>query len=334
VRAFSCPTCALLVFVDNDRCLRCGTALGYDRAAADVVAVGDPAGRCANHGEIGCSWLPATPGELCPACALTRTRPPADDASAVAAWAEAERAKRMLVFQADELGLDLSGVTFDLKSGELEPVLIGHADGVVTIDVTEADDVTRVQVRERMGEAYRTMLGHFRHEIGHYLWMTMVDATPHLEAFRQRFGDERADYGEALQAHYAAEPPPGWQDTFVSAYATAHPWEDFAETVAHYLHIRDTLQTAAAFGIEVHGDHPVLEATPEQVVEVADDAAFEAVVDQWLPLTYALNAINRSMGLSALYPFVLAPAVVDKLAWVHDLVTGRHVDGRVDPTAR
>jgi hypothetical protein len=320
MRSFTCPSCGLLVFLHNDRCLRCDTALAYDPEAGDVVALDDPARRCANHVVIGCSWLAAAGADLCRSCALTRTRPPAGDPDAVQAWAEAEQAKRQLVFQADELGLDLSGVTFDLESGKHGSVITGHADGVVTIDVEEADDVTRVRMREQMGEAYRTVLGHFRHEIGHYLWMTLVDGSRHLEGFRQLFGDERADYGQALQAHYAAEPPPGWPDTHVSAYATAHPWEDFAETLAHYLHIRDTLQTAGAFGIAVHGDHPALDAEPEEADAAADEGGIQPLIDDWLPLTYALNAINRSMGAAPLYPFVLAPTVVRKLGWVHDLI--------------
>jgi hypothetical protein len=327
VRAFSCPTCGLLVFIDNDTCLRCSTPLGYDPTVGAVVAVPDPAVRCANHAVIGCSWL-AEPGQpLCRSCATTRTVQPADDAAAVAAWADAERAKRQLVFQAEELGLDLSAVTFDLESGRHGPVTTGHADGVITIDVEEADDVRRTEVKDEMGEPYRTVLGHFRHEIGHHLWQQLVDGTDRIAAFRALFGDERADYGEALERHYAtmaaSGPPPGWQDSYVSTYATAHPWEDVAETIAHYLHIRDTLQTAAAFGIRVDGDHPVLDADPEAADAMADDAGFDRLLADWLPLTYALNALNRSMGLDPLYPFVLAPAVVDKLGWVHDLLTGR-----------
>ena len=323
MRSFSCPSCGLLVFLDNDRCLRCGTPLAFDPSSGEVVAVHDDSRRCANHAVIGCSWLTSGGEDLCTSCAMTRTRPPAADLDAVAAWADAEQAKRQLVFQAAELGLDLSEVTFDLKSGDHEPVITGHADGVVTIDVDEAHDVKRVRMRERMGEAYRTMLGHFRHEIGHYLWMTMVDGTEHLEGFRALFGDERADYADALQAHYDSDPPAGWENAFVSAYATAHPWEDFAETLAHYLHIRDTLQTAAAFGIEIDGDHPALKADPSRADTRADEIGVQRLVDQWLPLTYALNALNRSMGAAPLYPFVLAPEVIGKLGWVHDLISGR-----------
>lgn len=296
--------------------------MAFDPAAMAVTAVAEQDRRCANHDLIGCNWLVKDGRDLCRSCRLTRTGPPLADPSAQQDWAAAESAKRRLVFQALELNLDLDGVTFDLISGDHEQVTTGHADGVITIDVRESDDVNRTRMRERMGEAYRTMLGHFRHEIGHYLWMTMVDGTDHLDSFRNTFGDDRADYGQALESHYNTPDPLGWENDFVSVYATAHPWEDFAETVAHYLHIRDTLQTAAAFGLAVHGAHPVLDAEPGNAAatnRVAPDMA--SIIEEWLPLTYALNAVNRAMGAKPLYPFVLAPAVIDKLSWVHRLFT-------------
>ncbi len=322
MRSFSCPTCSQLVFMDNDQCLRCGTPLAFDASTLTVVAApGD--GRCANHQMIGCSWLVEEGQELCRSCRLTRTHPPTSDAQAMEEWATAEVAKRQLVAQMIDLDLDVSGVTFDLISSAHEPVTTGHADGVITLDVRESDDVNRVKVRERMGEAYRTMLGHFRHEIGHFLWMTMVDGTEWIDSCRAVFGDERADYGEALQVHYDSPDPQGWEESYVSVYATAHPWEDFAETLAHYLHIRGTLQTAAAFGLAVDGSHPVLDATPEAAEQaVEDEQGIRPLIDEWLPLTYALNAVNRSMGAKPLYPFVLAPTVIDKLGWVHRLVLG------------
>lgn len=315
MRTFSCGRCGQLLFFDNDACMRCGSALAFRPSSGQIELLQTADRRCANHTAIGCSWLVEDGTPLCTACRLTRTRPPESSSQE---WAEAEAAKRLLVFQAVELGLDLSGVTFDLKSSDHEQVITGHADGVITIDVNESDDVTRTSVRERMGEAYRTMLGHFRHEIGHYLWTTLVEQAGRQDDCRQVFGDERADYGQALRAHYASDAPMGWENAYVSVYATAHPWEDFAETFAHYLHIRATLQTAAAFGISIDGAHPVLDADPESVDQ--PPARVGAIIDQWLPLTYALNAVNRSMGADPLYPFVLAPAVIAKLDWVHSLV--------------
>ncbi|HEY9413793.1 MAG TPA: putative zinc-binding metallopeptidase, partial [Pseudonocardia sp.] len=195
--------------------------------------------------------------------------------------------------------------------------------GIITIDLAETDDPTREQVRQDMGEAYRTMLGHLRHETGHYYWYLLVEQPDLLDSFRELFGDERADYQESINRHYSQGAPDGWEQDYVSAYATMHPWEDFAETFAHYLHIRDTLQTAAAYGVRI--DVPAgedLVADPDVEVE---HEPFDAILSDWLPLTYALNALNRSMGNGDLYPFVLSPGVIRKLTWVHHRVTPKEI---------
>ena len=216
------------------------------------------------------------------------------------------------------------GVAFDLLSRRYQPVVTGHADGVVTLDLSESDHAHREQVRRELGEPYRTLLGHLRHEIGHYYWPILVAGAPGaLDRARGLFGDERVPYQESLDAHYAEGPPPGWADRYVSAYATAHPWEDWAETFAHYLHIRDTLQTAAAFGVSVAMPHAwdrageVAIAPTPAGIEEGDDIG--AIVAAWLPLTYALNAVNRSMGRDDLYPFVIPTPVLDKLEFVANL---------------
>ena len=312
-------------------CLVCGTALGFAPDAGEIVAA---AGRapCANAVRAGCNWLLGPgegPGGLCLSCRLTRTRPHDEDlrpgAPAGAAFRAAEAAKRRLVFQLLELGLPApphdgeQGLAFDLLSSAVEPVVTGHADGVVTIDLAEGDAAHRERMRRDLGEPYRTMLGHLRHETGHYFWTVLVEPDPEARAsFRDLFGDERADYGEALRRHYDGGPPAEWVSRYVSAYAAAHPWEDWAETFAHYLHIRDTLQTAAAFGMLVTGPglDPGLMAAP--ALDAGD--RFEDILDDWLPLTYALNAVNRSMGRDDLYPFVLSPPVIEKLACVDELV--------------
>ncbi len=231
------------------------------------------------------------------------------------------------MFELGELGLpirprgaDGAGLAFDLLSSAAEPVTTGHADGVITLDLAESDDAHRAAMREQMGEPYRTVLGHLRHEIGHYYFPLLARDEPVLERARELFGDERADYAAALDRHYAGGPPPGWRESFVSAYATTHPSEDWAETFAHYLHIRDALQTAAAHGVRVDGpDAPAtaeLSASPDE----APGPDFDSLLSDWLPLTYALNAINRSMGRSDLYPFVLPRPAVEKLAFVDGLV--------------
>jgi hypothetical protein len=326
-----------MVFFENSVCLRCGAGLGVVAELGDVVTLAEPdaAGamalletppgtayhRCGNAAMAACNWLVDEAGALCRCCALTRTVP--DDALVSDAFADTEAAKRRLVFQLLDLGLLEVEVDptsepqpiFDLLSSQHDDVTIGHIDGLITIDVDEADDAARTKIREQLGESYRTMLGHFRHEIGHFYWPLLVEADPRrLSAFRTLFGDDRVSYADALDGHYGGGPSADWAEHFVSAYATMHPWEDWAETFAHYLHIRDTFQTAVEFGLTVEG------------AEVSDErppGSFAALLADWLPLTYALNALNRSIGRNDLYPFVIAPEVAAKLGFVHDLVTRR-----------
>jgi hypothetical protein len=331
VRAFTCNRCGQLVFFENSLCLRCATPLGFVPSALELVAMtretvaAGALRRCANATVAGCNWMleAGDSARLCRSCRLTRTRPGDSDAEGLAAFARAEAAKRRLLFGLFDLGLgvDEGGLAFDLLASRSAPVLTGHDNGVITIDLAESDDARREERRAELGEPYRTMLGHFRHEIGHYYWPLLIEGTGELERWRSLFGDERLDYEEALQRHYKAGPLPDWGDRHVSAYAAAHPWEDWAETFAHYLHIRDTLQTAAAFGLVVTGprppgDYSVLDAPGRDPSEKSIDA----VIRDWLPLTYALNAVNRSMGRDDLYPFTLASTVIDKLAFVHDRV--------------
>jgi hypothetical protein len=194
------------------------------------------------------------------------------------------------------------------------PVMTGHAGGVITINLAEADDAERERRRHQMGEPYRTLLGHFRHEIGHYYWDRLIAGTPHLREFRRLFGDERKDYADALRKHYAHGAPADWRERFISAYASVHPWEDFAETFAHYFHMLDTLETAHVFGLAVS---PRLPQGPGAVFDFHPrDADTEQLVEAWVALTFAVNAINRSMGLHDLYPFVLNAPAVAKLAFV------------------
>ncbi|HEY3725558.1 MAG TPA: putative zinc-binding metallopeptidase [Solirubrobacteraceae bacterium] len=329
MRSFACGHCGHLVFFENTVCLNCSTPLGFDPEALELIALeGEPAARlhrCANLELAACNWMTQLEGTLCRSCVLTRTRPNDADATGLAEFARAETAKRRAVMQLLELGLpgmQPGRLAFDLLSSEHEPVATGHADGVIAIDLAESDDVRREQRRAQLGEPYRTMLGHFRHELGHYLQPLLVVGDHAWAACRDLFGDEREDYQGALEHHYRSGPPPDWAQRHVSAYATMHPWEDWAETVAHYLHIRDTLETAAEFGVTVRGPRAVgfdrsLKAAPQPD---AGARSFSEVLGNWLPLTYALNAVNRSMGRDDLYPFTLAPAVIDKLAFVHDRV--------------
>jgi hypothetical protein len=331
VRAFVCDHCGLLLFFENSLCLRCGTPQGFVPSRLDLATL-EPGGddardlrRCANALLAECNWMlePGEPGDLCLSCRLTRTRPNDADVEGLAAYATTEGAKRRVVAVLLDIGLPVrpGELGFDLLSSAQGPVTTGHADGLITIDLAEADDAVRAQRRAQLGEPYRTMVGHIRHELGHFYEPILVDATGARDAFRALFGDEREDYGAAIDRHYAEGPPDGWAQEHVSAYATMHPWEDWAETFAHYLHIRATEQAAGAFGILVTGPpeakDPNLMSVPE--VDRADDE-FSEIIDNWLPLTYALNAVNRSMGLQDLYPFTLGPRVIEKLSFIHGRV--------------
>ena len=346
MRTFTCDNCGQLVFFDNSRCLRCDSPLGYlhqRRQIASLIEVApdrlvelrEPPQRwqrCATETITGCNWLvPDGTGALCESCVLTRTRPADADAEGLEEFVKAERAKRRLVFQLAELGLPIEprdelagrGVAFDLLSSAHVRVLTGHDDGVITLDLSEADRQHREHLREALDEPYRTLLGHFRHEIGHYYWSVLVNEPDVLDACRALFGDERADYAEALRRHYDAAPSNGlWAERHISRYATMHPAEDWAETFAHYLHIHDTLQTAQSFGL-LEPDATAA-ASPDPSPGVPDsarpDRTFGALVDRWLTLTYATNQINRSMGHEDLYPFVLAAPVIRKLAFIDRLV--------------
>ncbi|MEU7633492.1 putative zinc-binding metallopeptidase [Nocardia sp. NPDC049220] len=358
MRDFACPNCGQQLAFENSVCLSCASSLGFGLSEQALLVIGDPEGAAAvDHGSglvdrtryrlcdnlhvAQCNWLvecTAAAGSdrgaalgpdgaggplLCESCRLTRTRPNNLDATGLAAFAEAEAAKRRLIVELVGLGLPIVdrerdpnfGLAFDLLSSATAQVVTGHQNGVITVDLAEADDPHREQLRVAMAEPYRTLLGHFRHEIGHYYCTVLV--TPDLgedgamRRFRELFGDPDTDYQAALDRHYSEGAPAGWAQTHVSSYATMHPSEDWAETFAHYLHIRDTLDTAAAFGFAPAGatlDRPQV-----------GRAGFDKIIDLWLPLAWSLNMINRSMGHPDLYPFVLPEPVLDKMRLVHDL---------------
>lgn len=331
MRDFQCPSCGQRLAFENSVCLNCGNNVGFDlgaRAFALVDAAGLDATdssrqMCANLRVASCNWLTAGDGGvLCRSCALTRTRPADDDVSALPEFAAAEAAKRRLVMELTELDLPINGrdvnpedgLCFDLLSSQHEQVLTGHDNGVITLNLAEGDDVHREQLRVSMGEPYRTLLGHFRHEVGHYYSMVLAERGPARPDFEALFGDPDADYQAALDRHYSEGAPLGWEQDFVSSYATMHPAEDWAETFAHYLHIRDTIDTAAAFAMAPAG------ATLDR--PLAGDAGLDRLIAIWVPLTWSLNMINRSMGHQDLYPFVLPPAVLQKMRLVHRLVVG------------
>ena len=315
MRAFTCDSCGEHVYFDNTVCITCGSALTWDRAQQRIRVLGDGEPRCPHLTLNGCNWVPDLTDQPCFACRLTRVRPSDRDLVGLPQYHTAEQAKRRLVAELDTLRLPIAprdeegrtGLAFDLLSSVDRPVVTGHAGGVITLDLAESDDVHREQVRVEMGEAYRTMLGHLRHEVGHYFETVLVADDETRARTRAIFGDETVDYQASIDRHYADGPPGDWADGYVSAYATMHPFEDFAETFAHVLHIRDGLETAHAFGLTV-----------DPAVSVRSFG--DVVTGTWLPLTRSLNQMSRSLGQGDLYPFVLAPPVIDKLAFVHGLV--------------
>jgi len=351
LKLFTCPRCGNAVHFENTQCVGCGSPLGYVPERFEVVTLeqrdgsfvslskgGEAYALCGNAASVACNWLvPINAGEtFCEACRYNRMIPPLSDETIVRNWAKLEVAKRHLFYSLMRWHLPRSprgvdrqeGLAFDFlvderkEDGTTKPVMTGHESGLITINVAEADDAERERRRTAMGEPYRTLIGHFRHEIGHYYWDRLVRDGGKLDGFRTLFGDEREDYGEALKRHHNNGPRPGWTQAFISAYATAHPWEDFAETWAHYIHIVDGLETAEAFGIRTG-----LGATQSGSVkdegsrfEPYSAASARELVDSWVPLTIAVNSINRSMGQPDLYPFVISKPVVDKLQFIHSLI--------------
>ncbi|MDT7835052.1 zinc-binding metallopeptidase family protein [Aquabacterium sp. OR-4] len=315
---------------------------------------GEPATPC--HNRIRhqvCNWMvdDAAQGHtLCRSCRLTRTIPDLGVPGHLQRWARIEQAKRRLLFGLDRLGLrpqprrtppgpagaglpDMApetatsdtatpdtGLCFDLLADAADgvPVRTGHDRGVITLNIAEADDAHREAERVRLGEPLRTLLGHLRHEVAHYLQYRWIDGDAQRSAHcRAVFGDERADYAQALQAHYRQGPAEGWAQRHISAYASAHPWEDWAETCAHWLLIEDAVQTATAWGLQLDGPAP---ARPDGLHpgEARDTVA--RVLQQWLPVAQFLNAMNRSIGVHDSYPFLMPQAVLDKLAAVAALL--------------
>lgn len=350
MKLFSCSTCGQIVVFENVRCIRCGAVLAYlpDHGNMSALMPGDgiltstlPSARgqvyrlCRNSIEYGvCNW--AVPvkddDELCRGCRLNSIIPDLSRPGALVAWGRIELAKKRLLYTLMQLGLPVdsrrenrSGLVFSFLESDARaqsPVVTGHDHGHITLDIAEADNPGRERLREQLGEPYRTLLGHFRHEIGHYYWDVLVRDTRERARFQELFGDPDRDYDAELQRHYQQGPPAEWSSAFVSAYATAHPWEDWAETWAHYLHIVDTLGTARAYGMALRPE-PVGVRPPRELTFTAqrlDFDDFEDLIGAWFPVTFALNSLNRGMGLPDLYPFVLSPRAIEKLHFVHDVI--------------
>ena len=366
MKAFQC-TCGQPLFFHNTACLGCGSAIAYDptsRLLGALVAREDgtwtlaaderdpkPAFRFCEHrvDAAACNWLIPTESAhaACLSCRLTRTIPDLSDPRNVVRLELIETAKRRVLFGLQTCGLPIvptdedqqGGMVFELLEERpgAERVMTGHADGLITINVAEADADYREKNRESFHEPYRTVIGHLRHEIGHYYWDRLIRDTDWLPRFREVFGDEQADYVQALKVYYDNGPPLDWPDRFISGYAASHPWEDWAECWAHYLHLRATLQTVESFSLDTS-------KTPFRITPFEDDVlydrnapsalAFLSWINAWVKLTTVLNETARSMGQPDVYPFVMNRAVVTKLHFVQCVVETRGKGGIVPPTER
>jgi hypothetical protein len=279
-----------------------------------------------------CNWMvpEADANSFCIACRLNEVIPDLADAKNLERWSKLELAKRRCIYTFLKLGLPVErepdskqpSLSFRfLQDKENAPVKTGHQDGVITVNVAEADDDEREHRRLTLHEPYRTLVGHLRHESGHFYWDRLIANSPNLRRFRELFGDETIDYDASLQTYYKQGPAPDWQNKTVTAYASSHPWEDWAETWAHYLHIMDTLETAAGFGVSVNPDNAANNTSQKNSPTMfSEQMDFDTMLAGWIPLTCALNSINRGMGLSDLYPFVIPPAVIEKLRFIHQVI--------------
>ncbi|CDF77726.1 conserved hypothetical protein (DUF2248) [Formosa agariphila KMM 3901] len=347
MKIFQCSHCDFPVFFENTICESCGSALGYLDSENEILAnntghlkwnvKGVDYIYCKNKSLHACNWLMPIDDEngFCTSCELNRTIPDLSVPEYNERWQVMEIAKHRLIYALQRLDLPViskfdnpeTGLFFDFLSKEDaevdgKKIMTGHANGVVTILLAEADTVSREQTRISLNEKYRTLIGHFRHEVGHYYWDRIFrDNDEFLEDFRALFGDESQDYGEALQAHYKNGAPKNWKTNFISTYASSHPWEDWAETWAHYLHILDAMETAFYFGLEGNpnfnnSEHMRIKA----IYPYKDDLPFKTILNEVSPLFYVVNSINRSMGITDVYPFVISDVVKTKLEFIHQIL--------------
>ncbi len=357
MKTFTCQ-CGNTLHFENTQCLVCGRVLGYlpDQQQLSALEPSDnEQWRALDNGRLYrkcdnytrhdiCNWLvPADDSNIyCVSCRLNHIIPNLSEPENLVLWYRIEAAKRRLLYTLYGLGLPIIGRDIDSQHGlafefladqgrddefsnkvtSEQSVITGHRAGMITINIKEAEDSAREEIREKMRERYRTLLGHFRHEIGHYYWERLINHTSGVDDFRHIFGDERVNYQQALDTYYQAGPRPGWQANWISAYASSHPWEDWAETWAHYLHMVDALETAQDFGFSIGGQHVTALTADTQATEgYMKRDLFEVLLDDWGRLSVALNALNRSMGLADAYPFVISSNIQDKLYFVHKLIT-------------
>lgn len=346
------PTCSCgaPLFRENTACVTCGAPVGHvpDAALLTSFEILQDGRWRAEHAELTsrffkpcsgrelahqCNWMidAQDPATQCLSCSLTRTIPDLTVPGATDRWANAEHAKRQVIIQLLRLEVpvrsqltDADGVCFDFLEPQAGPtsVMTGHEDGVITLNLNEASYAQRAATQELLGERYRTLAGHIRHELAHYYWDLLAKDPAWTEQCREVFGDERADYGMALQRHHQNGAPPDWSLQFISAYASSHPWEDWAECFAHYLHMEEGLETASQLGIDLRKLR--LRAVPFDRTVLGKNISRRSAekfldrIDRWVLLGLATNELNAALGHDPAYPFVLNAAVVNKLHFIQE----------------
>jgi hypothetical protein len=348
MKLYSCAKCRNLLYFENTVCLNCKSAVGFDAGKlsmitlapanenefVDITNTRDTWRYCDNSAYAACNWLiPAAQNTgFCIACNLNRTIPSLDKEENLDRWRRIEIAKHRLIYSLLRLHLPVeskereeeTGIAFDFMAdtSPKKKVMTGHDSGIITLNIEEADEKQRVKHKLDLGEKYRTLLGHLRHEIGPYYWEVFFKNNhAGVQHFRKIFGDETTDYSKALEKYYENGAPADWNTYFISPYATAHPWEDWAESWSHFLHMMDTLETAYSFGIAVNpgkaNDDQQMQAKMSR--DPYSISNFDEIVKMWLPLTFAVNSLNRSMGHQDFYPFIISAAVIEKLRFIHSV---------------
>ncbi|QXZ09529.1 putative zinc-binding peptidase [Comamonas sp. Y33R10-2] len=340
MQVFNCEVCGHLIYFDSLQCVYCGANQAFlpDQQRVGVLPpANEKAPRyrpCAHRYNISlCNFAieVSDPNTLCVSCRQTAWLPDSSNPDNELRWAKIEVAKRRLFYTLAKLGLidthehrlpePRFALLADIPGSDL--IMTGHANGMITLNVVEADDDERARRRLALREPLRTLIGHLRHESGHFYWDQLIANSAWLERFRALFGDERQDYAQALQYHYNKDPlDTSWGFSSISAYATAHPWEDWAETWAHYLHMVDLMETAASYNTCI--TVPAIPSPGQQMIGNPlgpMPVKFSVMQAQWVPLTLLHNSLNRSLGLEDAYPFSISAMAWSKLRFVHDLIT-------------
>ncbi len=347
MKLFTCRNCNNSLYFENSICLSCNNPIGFDSEQLIMLTVQKNKTDahytdlqtkkvykyCQNAQEQTCNWLisASSNSTFCAACELNRTIPPLAIAQNRERWHKIEIAKHRLVYSLLKLQLPIKkkvtnssteGIAFDftVDTSANKSVMTSHQSGLITINIKEADEAERAKNKYDLNEKYRTLLGHFRHEIGHYYWDVLIKNNPkNLKKFRELFGNETANYEQALRNYYS-NPNKNTSNHYISIYATSHPWEDWAESWAHYMHLMDTVETAYYFGIQLDNEslaHRKL--STQKISNPYEVKKFIDIFNMWVPLGFAVNALSRSMGHPEFYPFVISDEIVEKLSFIHKI---------------